>query len=829
MWRVWHLLLLLGAIHEVSATAISWISPVSTTYYAAVTVTFTCPSLPTAVLTTWTYTSGWFLSSITNTTYNVLIPFQNTTAQQSYTFYPATGVGSPGGNLSIASITSGTPISPYAVLPDGAYTFTMAYTTSATGDTWLTADAQTTGVTFSTRIIPPIIYSPKPNTYWSSWINFTYVLPSQPTGTANLCNLTITPAGSGTATVLEINPALYYSAATPWVFDAINTSGIALASLGAFQVQISGPSVLPGGNYTFLLQYQDYGLHGIASATSTSVIVQTVTPLPTLYVTGAPFTFSNPVTITYFLPLAGSNTVQLTLNGTQTGNQYVLTGLPYAEGNNTYMISLTNPTIAFDTYNFTLSYQDFLNNPPASATVANIIVATSTLPPIVTWPISTVRNPLQVPNNGSFTLNFTLPEAATPGTVQAIFSNVSSVTMVSGHAFTLSLPSTKATQSYQIDVTNVSAFGVNGPIPSGTYVVQIAYMDTYANPVATSIPFWIYVLYPAPVSWYLSSPAASSVQSTAFTVACTTACFDAPAVSTAFVSVVLNPIGSNNDVSIALTYYPIVTNPSSLQFTLDPLDLSVTNLVVSNAFPQLAAISPPGLTSIPDGAWSLSVAVSTVRGLQVSVPVSFFIQTGALPLTILQPAPNAEIGGGMIRMMWTVPYSLNGSSNPYVSISNASGELAVLSFANDLNGTLEIDLDMLSIANSTCPSECMSNLTINELAPGAYNLSLTYFSPSSWATTTTWTTTVQNVNWYLYPLNCPGGLCASAPIPLPDAPLEPSTSAQTNGPAAWNALPYWAWIVILVGGTLILTLTLTLVILICVSKGRSYSIVGGEV
>jgi len=451
---------------------------------------------------------------------------------------------------------------------------------------------------------------------------------------------------------------------------------------------------------------------------------------------------------------------------------------------------------------------------------------TTTLPPIVAWPVSTDQDPLQVPGNGSFTLNFTLPEAAVPGTVEVIFSNLSSVTY--GYAFTLKLPWANVSQSYQIFAANVSAFGLNEPIPPGIYMVQVSYRNVYTNLVAKSTPFWINVLYPSPMPWHLSSPAPFSVQNGSFLVACTT-CFDAPALNSAVVSVVLVPIDSNsNQTSIDLTYYPIITNSNALSFTLDPRLLSVTYQALSFSFPQLAAVVPPGLTSIPDGGWSISVAVPTETGLQVSEPVSFFIQTGSLPLTILQPSPNTEIKGGVIQVVWTIPYSLNGSSNPYASISNASGTLATIGFPADMNGTLEMSVDMLSIINTTCPflSPCIFNTT-GYLAPGAYNFSITYFAPRSWTNASSWTRTISNVTWYLYPTDCPNGTCTPAPTPVPEAPLD--TSAQCNGPAAWNALPYWAWILILVGGTLIITVILTLLIVMCVSKGPPYSLMGSAV
>lgn len=91
-----------------------------------------------------------------------------------------------------------------------------------------------------------------------------------------------------------------------------------------------------------------------------------LTPDPTLYVTIS----NTSVSITYFLPTNASNSVMLVLTG-EGGNNYTLSELPYATGNNTYVL----PDVAVDVYNFTLSYRDFLDNPPASATVVGISVS----------------------------------------------------------------------------------------------------------------------------------------------------------------------------------------------------------------------------------------------------------------------------------------------------------------------------------------------------------------------------------------------------------------------------------------------------------------------
>jgi len=125
---------------------------------------------------------------------------------------------------------------------------------------------------------------------------------------------------------------------------------------------------------------------------------------------------------------------------------------------------------------------------------------TSALNTVVTCPNSTTnQNPLQVPSDGSFTLNFTLYEAAAPGSVVAIFFNFSLLNLSYEHAFTLTFPSVDASQSYEIHVADVSAFGLDGPIPPGMYKVQVGYMDVYENPMVVSNSFRVYILSPPPL------------------------------------------------------------------------------------------------------------------------------------------------------------------------------------------------------------------------------------------------------------------------------------------------------------------------------------------
>jgi len=310
---MWRWLLLVGAMVSVaSATVITVQSPVAGTYYTQMVVEFTCQYAPISVYTNWTYTSGFFASSIQNTAYQISIPSVSNTALQDDVIQLLTGTGTlQYGTTTVdytigpANVTGGTPISPYPLLPDGTYTFSIGYYSNFTGTVaWYSDGTLTPGIVLETRTIPPIIYSPANNTYWSETINFTYVFPSQPYPSASNTILTINNTGTGIATVVHLNEAYYWSPVTPSQYAPFNITGLVFGSPGAFLSLVSGPSNLSYGNYSFTLTYQDFGQHSYESTTVSGIMIGNYTVVPTPALTPALTPVSTPAPTPALTPIS---------------------------------------------------------------------------------------------------------------------------------------------------------------------------------------------------------------------------------------------------------------------------------------------------------------------------------------------------------------------------------------------------------------------------------------------------------------------------------------------------------------------------------------------
>jgi hypothetical protein len=131
-------------------------------------------------------------------------------------------------------------------------------------------------------------------------------------------------------------------------------------------------------------------------------------------------------------------------------------------------------------YSVVVSYANEYGDPAASSTP-------------ITWTLETRTQTPQAPSvtggaAGSLVqVSYNLPEAATPGTAQLVFTGATTTTTVAlndqtagSHSLTLD-PSNLASSS---DVTSVSPAGAT--LPDGEYSVALTYQDALGNPFATS-------------------------------------------------------------------------------------------------------------------------------------------------------------------------------------------------------------------------------------------------------------------------------------------------------------------------------------------------------
>jgi hypothetical protein len=154
-------------------------------------------------------------------------------------------------------------------------------------------------------------------------------------------------------------------------------------------VKEASATSVPDGEYALVLSYQDLAKDPAAAATAERVKIKTVTSAPVVSEPVSGQTFRKPFTVTYALPepaLPGS--VRLLLAGSSTGPKSLLvSGSGESAGSHTVEIvpsdlssgvgiaSATSERLATDSYQLSLSYQDTIGDPAASAVSVTVNVA----------------------------------------------------------------------------------------------------------------------------------------------------------------------------------------------------------------------------------------------------------------------------------------------------------------------------------------------------------------------------------------------------------------------------------------------------------------------
>jgi hypothetical protein len=157
----------------------------------------------------------------------------------------------------------------------------------------------------------------------------------------------------------------------------------------AANVKEASAASLPDGEYALVLSYQDLAKDPVATATAERVKIKTVTSAPVVSEPVSEQTFRTPFTVTYALPepaLPGS--VKLLLVGSSAGAKSLLVSASgESAGSHTVEIvpsnlsggagiaSATSERLPTDSYQLSLSYQDAIGDPAASAVSVTVNVA----------------------------------------------------------------------------------------------------------------------------------------------------------------------------------------------------------------------------------------------------------------------------------------------------------------------------------------------------------------------------------------------------------------------------------------------------------------------
>lgn len=286
------------------------------------------------------------------------------------------------------------------------------------------------------------------------------------------------------------------------------------ANANVASVTTDGNDALADGTiYTVKLEYQDEVLNTAAQTLSLNFTYENITQLPTLSspATGSIDNASLPIDFT--LPEAAtSGTVKMTFiqtggtadpnaphvltfaAGFETAAQHTTTldGLDLSNNANVSSVSTGENDALVDgaTYSVKLEYQDAFGNSSSSATNTGFTYDQATEVPILSSPA------LSSSDNSELDIGFTLPEAASPGTVKMTFIRIGgNADPMAPHTLTFAAGFETAAQhttilngtdlSSNANVSSVNTDGGDLLVNGAIYSVKLEYQDTIGNPTAS--------------------------------------------------------------------------------------------------------------------------------------------------------------------------------------------------------------------------------------------------------------------------------------------------------------------------------------------------------
>ena len=302
-------------------------------------------------------------------------------------------------------------------------------------------------------------------------------------------------------------------------------------------------ALVDGAIYSVRLKYQDVLLNAVASIISSNFTYDNISQLPTLASPATSSSDNASLAIDFTLPeLASPGTVKMTftrtggiadanaphvitfVSGFETAAQHITTldGADLSTDINVASVNTdgTDALVNGAIYSVKLAYQDAVGNPQSSQTNT-----------VFTYDLTTQLATLNLPttsgrDNVSLAIDFSLPEAASPGTVKMTFTRTGGT--ADGNApHILTFKSGFETAAQHTTILNGADFSTNSNVLSvssdgndflmngAIYYVMVAYQDALGNPQSsTTNTGFTYDLNYAPS---LTTQAVSSISKTTAT------------------------------------------------------------------------------------------------------------------------------------------------------------------------------------------------------------------------------------------------------------------------------------------------------------------------
>jgi hypothetical protein len=602
---------------------------------------------------------------------------------------------------SLTALSSIVTSATHTSLVDGVYGVKLEYK-----GVLATAPASVTNgtVTIRTATHTPILYQPANESTVNEYLPIQFVLPE--TGAAGTVKLTLTPE-SGTPSVIA-----FTSGSTPRSTLGINLLNLR-GSVEAYGTLLSGPNALAGGKYTASISFQDQSLDPTAYSQSHAFTYDRATAAPTLLSPSESSSSSTPLLIHYDLPEAAkTGSLKLTFEGTEATVHVTLAAAVSGAGEHEFSLNLhslvassttvasASPSAVPDgTYKVKLEYEGESATSPTSVSVTGLVLDTATQTPSVLAPAN------EASIGGEFTVEYSLPERASLGTVNL------ALTRSGGSTSTLQLPSAAAgTHAVTLNPVNLAAGGVllSGPsaLSGGEYSVVVSYQDALGNNAATSTVRKFTFAHPTETP-ILSAPLASSRSSSQLHLH-----YDLPEAAVAgSLHLKFEHSQSSEGTPIEMVLGNAVAASGEHEVTLDTESLVGSGSVVVTASPD----------AIPDGSYTVALSY---QGANATASASttvheVVIDSSTSPPAILAPAANAVVGEDL-SVEFSLPEAA-ATGSVTLTFARAGGETSVVTLLTTASGSHTVGFRTADLALG-------GPLTAGPaaLSPGDYTLSISY-------------------------------------------------------------------------------------------------------